>query len=397
MHRDSGEVIMNILMLTWDSFGNKDIEEAFVELGHRVTGCPFSDEEGAGSEEAVRRLTGKLQETAPDFVFSFNYYPVAATACKNLGIPYVAWVYDSPYVRLYHYTVIYPTNHIFVFDRAVYLEFHRAGVPTVYYLPMAANAERLSGMTDFETFRQTEWANRHEVAFVGSLYTEKHQFYQRLTGISDYTRGYLEGLMNAQRQVYGYNFIQELLNKEIISDMRRSLPMQVLPGGAESIEYLFAQYVINRQLTAMERLELLTDVAAGFGLDLYTPDKGVRLEGAVNHGVADFYDCAPYVFKNAKINLNITLRSIQSGIPLRAFEIMGAGGFLLTNYQADFMDFFVPGEDFVYYESRRDLMDKIAYYLGHEEERAQIAENGFGKVAARHTYRHRAEEMISYL
>lgn len=169
------------------------------------------------------------------------------------------------------------------------------------------------------------------------------------------------------------------------------------PDGVESIEYLFAQYVVNRQLTAVERLELLTEVAAGFGLDLYTPDKSFRLKGAVNHGGVDYYDYAPYVYKTAGINLNITLRSILSGIPLRAFEIMGAGGFLLTNYQADFMDFFVPDEDFVFYENKRDLMDKISYYLKHETERAQIAENGFKRIAAQHTYRHRAEEIVGCL
>lgn len=388
---------MKVLMLTWKSFGSEDIREAFAGLGHSVQELYYSDKYEVTDTDEVNNLAREIQDASPDFVFSFNYFPVAALACKNLGMPYVAWIYDSPYVRLYHYTIIYPTNHVFVFDKALYLEFHRAGIPTVYYLPLAANTARLSGMKNFDAFRRTEWYNQYEVAFIGSLYTEKHQFYQRLTGITDYTRGYLEGLMAAQKQVYGYNFIQETLPKDIIEDMRKSLPMRPDVGGVESDEYLFAQYVINRQITASERLELLTGVAAKYGLDLYTPDRGFLLDGAVNHGPVDYYDFAPYVFKSAKINLNITLRSILSGIPLRAFDIMGAGGFLLTNYQADFMDDFVPGEDFVFYESKKDLMDKIAYYLDHESERAQIAENGFGKIAAQHTYRHRVEEMITYL
>lgn len=215
---------MNILMLTWASFGNRDMIEAFEELGHTVTECPISDADGAAEADAGD-LTGKIRDAGPELVFSFNYYPAAAIACKNLGLHYAAWVYDSPYVRLYHYTINYPTNHVFVFDKTVYLEFHRAGISTVHYLPMAANADRLAALRDFDAFRETEWMNRYEVAFVGSLYTEKHQFYQRLTGISDYTRGYLEGLMDAQKQVYGYNFIQELLTADIIADMKKSLPM----------------------------------------------------------------------------------------------------------------------------------------------------------------------------
>lgn len=387
---------MKIGMLTWECFGREDMKEAFEKLGHSVTECPFAD---ASEEEPgeVQKLERQIREAVPDFVFSFNYYPIAAIACKNLGVPYVSWVYDSPYVRLYHYSIVYPTNYVFVFDSAVYLEFHKEGIRTVYFLPMAANTARLMGMNDFADFEKTSLKPRHQVAFVGSLYTEKHRFYERLTGISNYTRGYLEGLMEAQKLVYGYNFIQELLPDKIIEDMRRSLPMQVRPGGVESIEYLFAQYVINRQITAAERLELLTETAAEYGLDLYTPDKTLELPGCTNHGPVEAYGAAPYVYKNAAVNLNITLRSIFNGIPLRAFEIMGSGGFLLTNYQTDFLEFFTPGEEFAYFESKADLRDKIAYYLKNKQERCEIAENGLKKIASRHTYVHRAQEMISCL
>mgnify|MGYP003316955199 FL=1 len=65
-------------------------------------------------------------------------------------------------------------------------------------------------------------------------------------------------------------------------------------------------------------------------------------------------------------------------------------------YQADFMDCYVPGEDFVYYESKDDLLSKIDYYLNHEDERIAIAKNGFERTAANHTYKHRIEEMVSY-
>lgn len=388
---------MKIGMLTWDSFGREDMQEAFAELGHSVVGCPFSDHAEPEDAAAVKALEGQLHGLSVDCLFSFNYFPIVAVACKNLGLPYVSWVYDSPHVRMYHYSIVYPTNYVFVFDSAVYEEFHRGGITTVHYLPMAANTKRLKSMNDLGGFEKTVWSPRHKVAFVGSLYTEKHQFYQRMTGVSDYTRGYLEGLMEAQKQVYGYNFIQELLPDKIVKDMQNSLPMQVRPGGVETIEYLFAQYVINRQITASERFELLTEVADKYGLDLYTPDETLQIKGCSNHGVVDVYSYAPYVYKMAAVNLNITLRSILNGIPLRAFEIMGAGGFLLTNFQQDFLSFFKPDEDFVYFESRADLYSKISYYLQNDRERKQIAENGFQKVASGHTYVHRAKEMLGYL
>lgn len=392
---------MKILMLTWKSFGNEDIIAAFRQTGHQVTELPFSDKGERSDSELEKHLTQKINSHTPDMLFSFNYFPVAAITCKKLGVPYVAWVYDSPYVRLYHYSINYPTNHVFVFDKAQYLEFHNAGILTVEYLPMAANTSRLNAKLnstkECEAFRQTQWYNSHDVAFVGSLYTEKHRFFERMDKLSPYTSGYLEGLMTAQKQVYGYNFIQELLPPAIIADMQNSLPMQTGADSVESIEYLFAQYVINRQITAVERQEILSEVSRRYGLDLYTPDKNIRFENCTNHGPVDYYDFAPHVFRRAKINLNISLRSILSGIPLRAFDIMGAGGFLLSNYQSDFMDYFIPGEDFVFYDSQNDLLDKIEYYLKHEDERSQIAQNGLQKISADHTYVHRVHEILSYI
>lgn len=388
---------MKILMLEWKSFGNEDIKAAFHALGHTVKTIPFSNKELHHDEKTEKQLTEEIQRFSPDFVFSFNYFPIVSLACKQAGMRYVSWVYDSPYVLLYSYTIIYPGNFVFIFDKELYLEFHSAGINTIYYLPLAANTERLHAMTDYHTFRQTKWLPQSEIAFIGSLYTEKHQFYQRLEGITPYTRGYLEGIMTAQKQVYGYNFIQELLTPSIIADLMRVLPMQPDATSVESVEYLYAQYVINRQITATERTELLTAIGKRHSFDLYTPDAALSLPGCINHGPVDYYDMAPYVFKTAKINLNISLRSIKSGIPLRAFDILGAGGFLLTNYQADFADCYTPDEDFVYYESKDDLLNKIDYYLTHESERNAIARNGFEKTASHHTYRHRIEEMLTYV
>ena len=104
----------------------------------------------------------------------------------------------------------------------------------------------------------------------------------------------------------------------------------------------------------------------------------------------------PYIFKQSKINLNITRRGIKSGVPLRAIDIMGCGGFLISNYQADFLDYFVPGGDFVCYESKEDLIQKVDYYLSHEKERQAIAKSGHEKVAAGHTYRHRVRQMLDF-
>jgi len=297
---------MKILMMEWNSFGNEDIIPAFHELGHNVKSIPFSKKEPNHNEKIENDIVKEIHDFRPDFVFSFNYFPIISLACKKADMKYVSWVYDNPTVLLYSYTIIYPGNYIFIFDKELYMEFHKAGIKTTYYMPLAANTDRLHAMEkskDLETFYKSKWKNQADIAFIGSLYTEKHQFYQRLEGISPYTRGYLEGIMASQKHVYGYNFIQELMTPEIIEDMLKFLPMNPDPTSVATREYLFAQYVINRQITATERTEILTAIGQKYNFDLYTPDEKLKLPGCINHGKVDYYDMAPYEFKHAKINL----------------------------------------------------------------------------------------------
>ena len=379
---------MKILFIEWASFGNADMKDAFTREGHEVICFPFSNKTSRRDSKIEASLASRLRETVPDAVFSFNYFPLISIVGKSEGLPYISWIYDSPYVMLYSYTAINPCNTIYVFDRALCREFNDAGIKTVRYLPMAANTERL----DAAGFPDPEY----DISFVGSLYTESHNFFDRMENLSPYAKGYLEGLMNAQMNVQGYNFIQESLSP-VMEELYQALPMDPNPDGVETREYLYAQYVINRKLTGLERLRLLKAIAGTHTLDLFTLDPDFMLPNLRNHGTVDYYSEMPLVFKKSRINLNISLRSIKSGMPLRAFDIMGSGGFLLSNYQEDFLENFIPGVDFEYYESENDLLQKIAYYLTHEEERRAIAKNGHDKVAAAHTYRDRVREMLAGL
>lgn len=103
-------------------------------------------------------------------------------------------------------------------------------------------------------------------------------------------------------------------------------------------------------------------------------------------GYADYINQMPEIFYTSKVNLNITLRSILSGIPLRVIDVLGSHGFLLTNYQQELSEYFINGEDLVWFEDKEDLMDKTNFYLTHDKERQRIAENGNHKVQQNFTY-----------
>ena len=71
---------------------------------------------------------------------------------------------------------------------------------------------------------------------------------------------------------------------------------------------------------------------------------------------------------------------ITKGISLRALDVLSAGGFLLSNWQEEMVEYFRPGVDFACYDTQEDAIAKAKYYLEHEDERRQIAANGLEAV-----------------
>ena len=265
------------------------------------------------------------------------------------------------------------------------------GITTVHYFPLAGNTDRIRMLLAREHNPERYTA---DVSFVGSLYNEDHNFFDRLTGLSDYAKGYLDAIMEAQLKVYGYYFIEELLTKDILYEMKSSVPYHANYTGIQTDEYIYGNYFIGRKLTEKDRLRTLTAAAAVHPLRLYTLNSSYHAPGIENMGTVDYHNEMPYVFHYSKINLNITLKSIKSGIPLRAVDIMSAGGFLLTSYQADLLRHFTPDEDFVYYNDLDDLTHKIQYYLEHDEERRRIAQNGQNKIRCHHSFKQHFEEIF---
>ena len=207
--------------------------------------------------------------------------------------------------------------------------------------------------------------------------------------IDDYTKGYIAALLAMQKQIYGADLIERALTGEIIDKIRVSAPMYASGDGLEDDAWIFSKYFISRELTKIERNELLVSLSQKLKVTLYTHEPTPELQFVDNRGPIDYFAEMPLAIKCAKINLNISLRSIVTGIPLRVMDIFGCGGFVLTDYRADMNDIFVPKVDYDYFENEDDLFEKCAYYLSHEEERKEIAANGYAKAKANHTLRKR--------
>ena len=377
-------------MFEWKIFGKEDIISSYEKIGYSIKSIEtdmIMDRENAMFD----RMFESLMKEGFDYVFTINYFPIVSNNCKHYNIKYISLIYDSPLVSLYSYSVINECNYIFIFDSALYNEFRSGGIKTVYYIPLATNVDRT------DKIECTEFAKNKlscDVSFLGSMYDEKYTFFDRLKNLSDYTTGYLDGIIQAQMKVYGYYFVDDLLTGKVLSELETSMPYKPNRDGIETPQYIYSNYFIARKIAELERKKILSEVSGYFKTNIYTHNETPYLPKVNNMGSVDYYNIMPLVFRCSKINLNITLRSIRTGIPLRAIDIMGAGGFLLTNYQEDFLKDFIPNEDYVFYESVEDCVDKCRYYISHEDERIRIAKNGYTKVKEKYNYKLRLSQIM---
>jgi spore maturation protein CgeB len=112
----------------------------------------------------------------------------------------------------------------------------------------------------------------------------------------------------------------------------------------------------------------------------------------------------PRIYRESVVTLNFAdsglhikglfpYRSRQ--IKARAFEVPGAGGFLLTENAEGLDHFYRVGEEMVVYEGMSNLTDKIAYFLSHKEERDRIAVAGHVRTRREHTYEARFASLLA--
>lgn len=381
---------MKVLLVKWKAYGQEFLQRGLERTGACVDTIFYDAEKCGISEQCsfLEPLCEKLKEKVYDVVISFNYFPVISTACELYGIKYAAWTVDSPLYTLYMRSIYNSCNYFFVFDKQSLNDLKEMGIRKVWYLPLAA-AEYADIIQNSPKRNQYQ----SQVSFVGNLYSEKSA-YHLLGPQQDYFAGFMEGLVEAQQKIWGYSFVEKILAESWGEQMAKIL---VAEGSEEYIgrpEKMFANSCLLVETTARERRTYLEYASRETEVDIYTGSDTTMLTGLHNRGKVDYMTEMPMVFHNSRININITLRTIQQGISLRVWDVLACGGFLLTNYQPELEEFFEIGKDLECYMSKEDLVSKIRYYLEHDEERARIAQNGYEKVKEHHTYEKRVQEIM---
>ncbi|MCR4831046.1 MAG: DUF3880 domain-containing protein [Pseudobutyrivibrio sp.] len=379
-----------ILMYRWKAYNYKDIKFSFEKLGYEVEEVYQDLLNYDVDEEFAEKLRGIIKGDSFEFVFNVNYFPLISNVCQECGILYVCWSCDNPLISMYHKSVFNDVNRIFLFDLTNVEEFRGMGVEHVYHLPLAVNCERLDYI--FANSKDEE-IYRNDISFVGSLY-EKNSYDKMEYTLPDYFRGYFEALMEAQRDLQGVNIVDRMLTPDILMELENYFKLDKSEDSLSDLNLIFSVTTLGFKIAEKQRRRILIDLSKNHKVSVYTNSKTDDLLRVKNKGSIDYWREMPQVFKNSKINLNITIPNIKSGVPLRVYDILGAGGFCLTNFQAELPMQFENANHMVWYYSNQDLYEKTTYYLTHDTERNEIATNGRIYVENYCTYEKRLKELL---
>lgn len=379
---------MKILYYTMGEATKEDAIESMQKMGCAVDVFEYEmrdyNLDGGFSNALLDRLDGG----GYDFIFAFYFIPLIAKLAFFKKIRYVSWNFDAWPFTFYSQMIQSPYNYIFTFDRWDCEELLHRGAPHAFHLPLAINPDRLRRL-----FRGRTVEKQADLVFIGNLYNGDDDFVNQIHTLPDYWKGYLDALAASQLALPGNGLIAEMASDALAKSLGEYFSIEDLP------EYTWTQTEIVREMlcrkaSSMERLRFLSSLSKRFSVRLYSGSDCHILKDADCAGYCDYLTEFPLACAGAKINLNFTPRNIASGMSLRVLDIMASGGFLLSNYQPELMEYFEEGKDFAAFYNLADLHEKAAWYLSHEKEREAIAANGQKKVLELFSYEGQLQKMF---
>jgi len=386
---------MNIVIHRYNSICEPDYIDAFKALGINVIedNLEMSDK-SISIDEKIKGLGEMILVNQPVFVFSINFFPYIAMVCEKLKCIYVCVSVDCPVVELFSVAIQSKYNRVFLFDYAQYLEVKSLNPECIYHLPLGVNATRIDDTIGKYDCNTTKY--KYDVSFVGSLYSEKDDLKNIIDKLPLRMQGYCSGLLAAQSLYNG----QELLEGGMTDELAQAIKAAdkgFYPSDLSVVntdKFVATNNYLSYHLTSLDRIQMLNNLAEVADVHLFTRSDTSVLKKVVCHGGVSSLVEMPKVFRQSKINLNMTMRAIRTGLPQRIWDVLGSGGFLLTNYQSEIPQNLEIGKHLAAYETTAEACELIEYFLSHDDERETIAAAGYEFVKEKHTVLHRVSEMI---
>lgn len=383
---------MKILYVHGNSV-TRAIAEALYRLGYDVEIYPKKEASPFLQDEVIEEIVNYINKKEITHIVSIHLIYNLAMAAYKSGIKYISLIWDAPYFKLYTPFGQMKNCYFSVFDKVDYQRFVNDGIPNVLYQPLAVDKEVALRLGE-----QGEYLN--EISFVGNLY-DNNLYDEYMQGIPDMLHEYFNSIFEeAAFKWDGINRVYGKTGEEIIRYLRATCPKfkMVNPFDIDDTRYFESLYLV-RKLANIERICIFNKLAEAHNVTIYTGSKNDlgKLEGVKIMPPVNPRKEAPTVFSCSKINLNITLHGIEGGTPQRVLDIMEAGGFVISSYSPETAEIFEEDKEIVMFKTPEELLEKVDYYLEHEEERRKIARAGHEKVIRSYTYDIKMKKLMNWV
>lgn len=324
------------------------------------------------------------REHRPHLVLSVNHAPPLAFLCSLSGVPYVSWTIDPlPNAR----RQVLPGTKLerclcFVHRRKLVPELLAAGLPRVEYLPLAAASRRV-----LEAPAEPLAADAPVTFVGGSLASDDAALKELVTGVGwdaplrERVDGWLAELLAARGDDPAFMGVESA--DELPDWLASSVPHEQRAALCEGL---------NGRLSYWHRRRVVQGLGA-CGLVVWG-DAGWAPHARDYRGLARHGDQLTGIYRTSLCNVDVPRLYQREIVTLRAFDVMAAGGLLLTEAGGE-LGALVSPDGYLSYRDPQELVQQIELARRSDPGALRdIARAGQRQVLLAHRLEHRVERIV---
>ncbi len=380
---------------------SKGFKDALEKEGHQV--IYFNYSHYSSQNDAIQNLLKMTQNWGIDYCLILSNSVGLKSYCKSLNhyvfellclklifvhhdsISYNFFVAENAFAS--YIEAIYRVNHQswhFCIEPEDIIDLNLLGIKRVYHIFHASEFTKIGIDDQYE----------YNISFVGHILPGFGEIYKSspsivsLPAFHQVSAGFWNRLMNLDLKLKQSPYNQVVLKDQNINN---------IIGFQNKFEYIYLANLLNPSF----RGEIINRLKAS-QIDIVGGDPGymsgmmdkrvIQKSGVIYHPPTQNYTEAQSIYASSKINLNITSLQFDDAVVNRVMDVGAAGGFILTDWKSDLRRVTSVHEE-ISYKTIEELNYKIDYYLSHEKERLEIAEQLHQDITTNNSY----EQIVNYM
>ena len=366
------------------------------EVGNVLKGFGYSLYTLDMKKLSLEEMATIIRRFDPEVVFAINYTNGLAELCHSNDVDFICWEIDPAADRLKSCKTPTDRAYIFTYRKANVSEFVSAGFKNVEHLILASDTEKMSPQQLSPEEQDTYGA---PLSFVGSSMVGQAKIFREIF-LSHY-KAYKGEASNAIEE--GKRLLDQVLGAQRSNFSTYVIPELLREYFGDFIDYVIGLpnahdpfMLVGEIVAAEKRINYIANLGR-LGLKVWG-DEGWQITeqyGTKYMGPAGHRHEINKIYEACQINVDINRLYQMDIIPMRIFDIMACGGFVLAEYSRDLDDIFEIGKEVEAYHTLDELVNKATYYVEHRDEALEIAERGREAVCKNHMISTRVNHMLN--